>query len=855
MRKLFIAIICFFVTLQICATESIAQEIIEITKVCIPDETVSIPSDCHPEVARLLGWQSATESSLMCGGYYVEPYLPFGQAELQDEEDLRVSADETSLYEQGSSILRGGVIVEQPGKQISADTAYLYRDAATGKVTKIELVNRVSIRESGRLIVGQRGEYFPTEQKGSIVNAFYRAALTNEKVKKGEVTEWRGLTAWGRAAKIERESSGNYEFDKVTYTTCPPMNHDWQLQAEHVYLDRDKGRGYAKKAMIKVKDTPILYLPYFSFPIDDRRESGFLMPTIGYRTRNGMELTIPYYWNIAPNYDATFKASAFTTRGVMADGEFRYLTQSSVGAMQGTFLPNDRRFAEFIATNPEIKTEKNDRSSFFFAHNTVFNNYWQANARYQQVSDDYYFQDFRSNVITASRNQLLRQLGVTYTDPHWFFTTKLQGYQTLHPINQPVFKDIYSRLPQIMLNASYPQVIRGVDIQWKSEFDYFVWPGPLLLGPKQPDGFRGSLNPDGYRTHLNPIVSVPFRRTAGFLVPNVQLMQTNYGLTGNFQRHLSKDSSRTVPLMNIDSGLFFDRETLLWGTNYRQTLEPRLFYLYVPFVDQRHIKVFEGGYYVFNYNQLFRTNRFSGLDRIGDTNQVSLGLTSRLLDSNTGKEKITFGIGQIYYFANRRVQLCDISLNCQDAREEQVGFVSPTASVSPIAAQLRYALTREFTLSNDTVWDPKTREVNNVKFDLQYQPKADRVINLGYSFLVNGDLERAGNINKHINLSQVYVSTGWPLFKNWHLLGALRYNINNQSAMSYYFGAEYESCCWAIRLMGGRTVTAIGRNNVPGQNNSGVFLQFLFKGLGTAGYNDTSSMVRNQIRGYRDIFM
>lgn len=903
MRLKVLSFILCFISTQAFAVEYIEKEIseddsetIEVVQACVSPNTIGVPVICRPGVAESLGWTIVEDNSSMCGGYYTEPYLPFVQREsgLKDKDDLLINAGgEASLYQGGKSTLGGGVTLEQPGKQVSADVAHIYRDAQTGKITKVELVDRVTIREQGRLILGERGEYYPVEERGSIVNVFYRMAMSEKGSNEGAVRQINGLSVWGRANKITRETSGNYELEQVTYSTCPPVNNDWQIQANHIYLDKDKGRGYAKKVVLKVKDVPVFYLPYFSFPIDDRRESGFLTPTMGYSNRTGATITVPYYLNLAPNYDATLQGRYYSLRGVMGAAQFRYLTPSSIGTAEGTFLPNDRAYKKFINpnVNKPILDGSYNRSSFFWNHLTRVNNYLQAHAVYSYVSDPYYFQDFRSNVTAVTRNQLLREAGLTYTDRHWFFSTKFQAFQTLHPINLPPINNVYSRLPNVILRANYPQVIKGMDVKLNSQLDYFVWPwqGNDALRQRTIDDFRlrtaealrGLRTPDALRTHLNPVISFPYRSAPGFFVPTIQMMQTNYSLSGdafrgNFRdlyrglsgdefrerfRDLYRDVSRTVPLINVDAGLVFERNISLWGNDLQQTLEPRLFYLYVPYVDQRHIKVFDSAYIIFNYEQLFRTNRFSGIDRVGDAHQVSAALTSRFLDSNTGIERARISVGQIYYFADRRVQLCDISIDCKDAAVQQVGFVSPTARVSPIVAQLRYNLTGTLTFTSDVAWEPKTRQMNNANFDLKYQPKPDSVINLGYTFLTNGDLEgrTPGQpivpLAKKINLSQIYISGAFPLVQNWHVLGAWRYNINNQFAMSYYAGLEYESCCWAIRLLGGQTAIAIGQGNVPGQVNRGVFLQFLFKGMGTVGVNDASSIVRTQMRGYRDIFI
>ncbi|MDP1614664.1 MAG: LPS-assembly protein LptD, partial [Methylococcales bacterium] len=364
--------------------------------------------------------------------------------------------------------------------------------------------------------------------------------------------------------------------------------------------------------------------------------------------------------------------------------------------------------------------------------------------------------------------------------------------------------------------------------------------------------------PEGQRFHMDPKLSFPQARRWGYLTPSVQWVGNAYNLTERYPlptnaMHIS------VPRFDVDSGLYLDRKIHYFDYSYTQTLEPRLYYLNVPYRNQANIPTFESGYMIFSADQLFRNNRFSGFDRIGDANQLAYGVTSRWLRDADGEEKASVTVGQLAYFANRRVFLCyNPSGFCQE-EPLVLGFLSPTEQFSPVASHAVYHMNHLWSVIGDYVWDPATRATNNGQLNLHYQRENNRLFNVGYTYLVNGDLTQMGATPANRALNQASASYAWPLNDYWSTVGAYGYNVSKNYEMMALFGVQYDSCCWAMRLLAGRTfrnlnnIALIQPQSQPEYTNS-VFLQLMLKGLGSVGNASPTSILQTFVPGYQDTF-
>lgn len=803
-------------------------------KACVIPRDMLLTAPIRDRIAQCLGWRINPNIPLCHGDYE-----PLQISPLPDEKQIQINAATASLYTEGPSELKGNVEVKQGSQIVSADTAYIYRDTKTHQVSKVVLLGDVRYKEPERLLIAKKVVLYPQDKSGHVEDVLYRLQINYANAM---------LPAWGRAKLVERFANQNFLFQKATYTTCAPQDKAWQIEAKEITLDHEKQRGVAKNATLRLGNWPVLYTPYLSFPTSKERKSGFLMPIYGYSNIGGSDITTPYYWNIAPNYDATLKPHLYTLRGLMMGGEFRFLTRHSRGLMGAHILPHDKAFGSFLNANetafPSLQHVSNNRWSVLMRENTTFVPNMHLNINYQKVSDDYYLQDFSSNLAILTQSQLLQEGDLTYTTDHWLFAGILQHYQTLHPINQSTISDIYERLPQLVAQASYDDLPLNLNFTMISEYDNYRWPADTFMQPQ------------GGRYHADPAVSLPLLQTWGYFTPMVQLVENYYDVS-YIGGSPSTQFNRTIPRYNIDTGLFFERSAHFARHAYTQTLEPRLYYLYVPFRDQTPIPVYDSAYMIFNINQLFRLNRFSGFDRIGDANQMSYALTSRWLSNVNGKEKLSFSVGQTHYFDARRVQLCyQKEGNCVDS-SFFLGYVSPLAVTSPIASRLTYHLNPAWVATGDYIWDPYTRATNNGNINFHYQPAVNHIVNMGYSYLTSGNLLQVDNqVINNKPLHQATVAYAWPLplSEKWSTLGAYTYNISEGYNMLSFLGLQYDSCCWAMRLLGGRAFKSLSPNSISPEYNNNVYLQILLKGLGTVASSDPATTIRTYLPGYRNLF-
>lgn len=804
-----------------------------------------IPSS---SLAQALGWISSGEN--MCGGYYQEPAIVLNYPTPGDpaKQPTTITATLPSLFSQtGTSILQGRVTVTQPGRQLIADRAYLLRDPKSGKVTAVELVGNVHMREAGKLVVTQYA-YVDLKNNSAILrNAVYRFS----KITKGGES----LNGWGKVVRGERETSGVLNFWNATYSTCPPTSNTWLVRAKHLQLDKKKGEGKATGSFLDIGGVPVFYWPYFTFPLDGRRKTGFLFPTFGYSSQSGSYFSIPFYLNLAPNYDATITPNYMGYRGLQLGGLFRYLTAKSFGALSAVILPNDLVFSEFQQNAPanyanvpnaniylaRIAHSTDTRGLFSYQDTTIFNPHWSSKINLNYVTDDYYFQDFGGTPALATTDQLLNETDLRYQGEHWHFLGRLLGYQTLHPINELPVQDLYARLPELNFNADYPQQWLGLNYQLNTQVVHFDQRSNFITGQPVVTGDR---------FNIDPIITLPLVNMSGYFIPQVQIEATDYSLK-NQPQGLSNSIDRAIPILDFDSGLYFDRDMHFAGHNYRQTLEPRIFYLYAPVNNQDDIPLFDTTLPPFSYEQMFQTNRFTGIDRIGDANQITFALTTRFLDAYTGQEKFRASIGQIYAFKTHQVVCTDINCMPDPMAEEHA---------SPIVGELSYFLNPDWNVTSDLAWDLNHASVNDGTLNFTYS-HARRILSLGYYFVRNGDIETQNNTNDITDLnpansgdlSRISLGAALPVTERWSLVGNWNYNLSYKHPQNYYYGAEYDSCCWAVRFLVSRNLTTVDQFGVP-QFNQVYYVQFQLKGLGNLGNSDPGALLTSTLPGYHDNF-
>ncbi len=848
----------FFITITIC-----------LPCICLAEYPASyINTLAAQSVAKHLGW--IPDADLLCGGYYYDEPIA---VTTENKEAVTITSAGGLLSQRSTSTLEGRVTITRADQQIIANKAYLYRDPVTGKLNAVDMIGDVHLREENSLVLGKKGRYnFDTKAK-SLLDIIYRTPIDSKKVDvaKTNANETKKLIAIGSAAEFSQKEKNVYELYRASFTTCPPVAIPaWKVRASHIVLNKNTGRGYATHARLEVKNVPVLYMPYLNFSIDKQRKSGFLWPQLGPSNRWGPFILTPFYWNMAPNYDMTITPGYLSKRGFQFNDKFRYLTPTSSGDFMFSVLPNDRFFHEFQQsaanntdyTNPiDTKTQpaavtsaelnrllnsSDTRKSFIWRNDSRYNDNWSSHVDFNYAGDDYYLRDFGQTLNEISSNQLLQEGALYYKNQNWNFTSRLQTYQTLHPIQEAPVANQYRRFPQFILNADYPDQIFGLDYFMSSEAANFT----QLKTPGSPIS-----NPVGTRLHFQPGISLPIYRSAFYIAPRVQFAMTQYNLHQIEDTNTPGNKNRALPIIDVVAGIMMDRPFNLFGHSYQQTLEPQVYYTYIPYRNQYSIPLFDTTVNTLTYDQIFNYNRFTGIDRIGDTNQLAWGITSRLIDSDTGVEKVRIGVGNIIYFANRRITLCTSPAVCND----YFGNPSNKYSLSPVSGVLVYNINPAWNFNTNVIWDPISKQLSNSTVAFQYRPDELRLFNVGYTYARSGDIWGGVQTNQSIdNLKVTDVSGAWPLYHNVSVVGRWSQNWNRAHLQNLVYGLQYDTCCWTLRLVGGRAFRGLIQQPsnpsklVPNYANEG-YIQFSLKGLGDIGSGNPSGLLRG-IPGYKSQF-
>ncbi len=671
------------------------------------------------------------------------------------------------MGEKPTASMTGGVLLRRGDKLAGADSAIFDPDDRA-----MLLQGDVRYEDPGTQILSDSAEF--SYDSGRII---FRGA---------EFTLGQS-NARGSADNLLINQQGQLQLDKVSYTTCPPGSKDWELQADDIDLDTQSGVGTARGMKLRFKNIPILWAPYLSFPISDARKSGILTPEIGSSDRGGSEFRMPYYWNIAPNYDATITPRFMSERGLQLQTEFRYLTQANEGVVAAQYLHED--------------DQTNDaRHLLSVDHQTLFRHGWRNQIEYREVSDNQYFEDLGGSLSSSSITQLNRSLRFDWHTDTMSFFGQAQDYQTLDDAITPT-EEPYRRLPQLLFNGYWPEQLMGLATGIDAEVV----------------NFDRDVGVTGWRLNVSPRLELPIERPGWFVTPAVALDYTMYNLSNTLPGE-ENDPSRSLPIASFDTGMILERTmTSKSGSRRIQTIEPRLLYVHIPNRDQDGLPVFDTIIPDLNLVQLFRKNRFLGIDRIGDTDQASIGITSRILDVSTGKELVSATIGQTRYFSDRQVTL---------PGESPADFES-----SDYIAEMRFLLYDNWNFDIGQQWGSGTSNTVRSEARLQYRPERNKILNLAYRF-------------RRDSLEQGDVSLAWPIGRNWNVVGRYNYSFRDDEALEEFFGLEYESCCWGLRLVSRRFISTR-----DGTRDSSFGLQLVLKGMTSVG-TGADKLLERGILGY-----
>lgn len=594
--------------------------------------------------------------------------------------------------------------------------------------------------------------------------------------------------AHGSASLLEFIEPGRTRLTDATYSSCTPEDMSWWVQAEKLDIDNTEELAVARNGRLYFKDVPIFASPYFQFPLGDRRRSGILTPSFGLNNRLGAETTVPIYWNIAPNRDVTLAPRLMSRRGVLMQSEFRYLEPTARGRLQYDILPNDR-----------VGGERRDLLST--QHEWSNRAGLAAGLNYNRVSDDRYFSDFGTNIVVASQSILPQEAFVSYAKTYYNTALRVTKNQTLQDPLFPVTKP-YERIPQLTFNALDTN-LAGFDVSVATEAVRFEHP---------------TLE-NGTRYTINPSVAYPWLAPGWFVIPKLQWHATRYELDQNLRPNAAK-RDRSLPIASLDAGLVFERDGRWLGQDVTQTLEPRLYYSYVPFREQSTLPNFDSSLADFNFAQLFSENVFVGGDRIAEANQYTLALVSRMLDPSTGAERLRAAIGQRFYNTPQRVFLPG-------------GGGARTDPSSDVLMALSGRLSRSWITDIAVQHSTSLNEIVRATVGVRYQPRRASVLSLAYRYKLN-------------ELEQFDAAIQWPLAARWYGVARANYSTRDRDWIELLGGLEYKADCWVGRFAVQRFATTAGTNTTQ------FFFAIELNGLGSVGPAPTEQLRRN-IPGYQVI--
>ncbi len=690
-----------------------------------------------------------------------------------NDERIHIEADAaTALPRESTADFQGNVIIRQPGKTLYAEDLHFDNQRQLVKVDQQLLITLQDLR-----LLGDNAWYDLNKNQGDMEHISYR--IPSRKAR-------------GQASKMSLLDKEHSRYENISYTTCPPGNKGFVLSAQRMEIDQKNQIATFKAAKLRFLGVPIFYTPTLTVPLDDARKSGLLVPSLGYSSKNGLDLTLPYYFNLAPNYDATLTPRLLSKRGLLLGGEFRFLSPQHKGQLQAEILPDDRLW-DGQSTRGAVRARTHSNL------NTLVPG-MAADLDLNWVSDNSYLDDLGQSLAVTSTRHLRNRAALSWGNLNWNALAELRHYKTLDetisPENRP-----YSLLPRLSLDWLQYQGPGNLDYSFNAELSNFYRENSVT----------------GQRIDLKPRIGLPLRRDWGFVEPAISARYTSYSLEDQLP---GKDNSpsRSTYSLSLDSGLFFDRESNWFGESITQTLEPRAYYLYTPYENQSDIPLFDTNYLDFNFNNLFRDNRFNGPDRVGDANQLTLALTSRLLSGKSGRELLSARIGQIYYFEDRRVTLSD-----------DQGIDTSTSSV---IADISTGIFDHWLL----------------RAGVQIDPNADVALQQG---LAQASYQGEEGQRVHASwrlregvLEQTDLAAYWPVSEKLSLIGRWYYSVEESHSLETVAGVEYGDCCWRFRAIWRRYLD----NNGTDYTNSAL-LQLELNGLGKLG-NNIDNFLDRTIYGY-----
>lgn len=693
------------------------------------------------------------------------------------DSQIHVEAD-SSESDYATANFEGSVKVRQGDKHLFAPKITYQRDSSMLQGSEGITVATPTIAAQGK-----NGEYHIADNIITFAHGDYYIKP------KANGAKSNGASGSVENAVINRKTNID-QLEDITWSTCGRTDPVWSIKAKNLTLDYNSNRGAAKNATFRVKDTPIFWTPYFSFPLNNERATGFLTPSISTSEERGFELQLPFYWNIAPNQDATLTLHPMSKRGLMLDGKWRYLDKKQTLYLGGAYLPDD------IADSHNARWRINAHHTYQFTDN------WQSDIDYQNVSDINYINDINGGLYLYDSWYLDRHARLNGKGDWGNAMLQVQDYKR---VSSDVTEDEtpYARLPQLTYSKSWTD----------GKFNYQLG-GEAVRFYKYDNG---SAN----RFTLNGEAGYRLSSSWGYIEPKLSINARHYQF--NPKNHQFRNGHKTIvlPTFSLDTGATLERGLNIGADSYTQTLEPRFFYLYTPYRRQNDIPSFDSVSLSKSWNWLFARNRFAGSDRIGDANQLTTAITTRFYRNSDGQEKLRLSLGQIQYFADRHVNL------------NNNGGAATTKSV--IVTEGKYQIDQHWSLYGLSFWDPNQHRNDRDVIDIRYNLDPDRYIQFGHHY-------------NRTDYDQISLGSGWKIKNDWRLFGRYDYSLRYNHGINLMAGVEYNSCCWAWRLAGRRYRS----QPEDAKNHNVIYLEFIFKGLGSMGSN-SGAMLHDQLSNFHPL--
>jgi LPS-assembly protein len=710
---------------------------------------------------------------------------PTAQQTPKDSKAININANQVVLVENDKADFSGNVVICAEQIAVTSDTAQFSH-------------TQKSVRADGDISYHN--------DVVNVTSSGFEASLSQYKVQLEQAEYFLSQNVGrGKASLLEVSKENLLILNDATFTTCPVGDDGWQISAEQISLSTEKGWGVAKNAAIKINNTPLFYVPYLTFPLDSRRKSGFLYPNFNSSQKQGVEFKLPWYWNIAPDMDATITPRLMTKRGVQLQSEFRYLSPSNQGLLNLEYLPDDNDRADL-----------GSRHLVHWQHNSVYNENLRAFVDFTQMSDDAYLNDLGSKYQDSTDAQLNQHIELAYFANNIDSAIRVQNFAVLgqHPSS-------YQTLPQLDVANREPYHLGDFDFNWFGEVSHF----------NNSEADITSAN----RVHFEPSVALTYNSIAWSLNGELSLLHTNYQQSYKDSLIQSdKTINRTLPKFRLHSLVNFERPAKFFGEQGLQTFEPQLQYLYVPFKDQSDIGQFDSIELQDDYDGLFRDNRFSGLDRISNANQITVGATSRFINKSN-EESMRLSLGQIFYFQDDRTPF-----TANDGRLNN--------TKSALAGELFVHWSKRWYLNANIQYDSATKKISTSNLTIDYRADKYKLAQLNH----RRTLDVSGS-----EIEQLGFVASFPIVDNWQFVGGYHRDLTQNRSIDSFAGIQYESCCWAIRLVTRRHINtnleqlAQLTSDLPNTYDSGISLQLVIKGLNGTGGFDIGDMLQQGIFGYR----